>query len=280
VEDDRRRRADRSDPQSPSETIQTVSRGEGSVVEPLHVDRLATLGQLAAIAAHDINGQLLAAQHNVSTALRIAHDLDLAPDRDARAILLVALLETEEAMRQIATIVQDMTLSARATDTRVEPVALDQVARAALRVTAGFLRGKALVIERLQPVPPLVGRAGALVQLAVNLLMNAAQALQESGANANPSILVETSVWGGNARLVVQDNGPGVARELQARIFEAYFTTKPAGLGTGLGLSICREIASQHGGRLELVSTDEPGACFELTLPLASVELEPREKVP
>jgi signal transduction histidine kinase len=114
-----------------------------------------------------------------------------------------------------------------------------------------------------------------LVQLGVNLLMNAAQALEASGNGPDPRIVVETHMHEGCARLVVQDNGPGVARELQTRIFEPYFTTKPPGLGTGLGLSICREIASQHGGRLELVSNLEQGARFELILPLTLVDSAP-----
>jgi C4-dicarboxylate-specific signal transduction histidine kinase len=273
-EDDRTRRVGDSDRPSLPASVQSPKPADESVVEPLHADRLVTLGQLAAIAAHDINGQLMAAQHNVSTAVRIAHGLDLRSDPDACATLIVALSEAEQAMAHIATIVQDMTLSARATDAQVEPVRLDQVARAALRVTAGFLRGRASVAERLQPVSPLMGRSGALVQLTVNLLMNAAQALEASGATPTPRIVVETYTQDGSARLVVQDNGPGVAHALQTHIFERYFTTKPPGSGTGLGLSICREIAEQHGGRLELVSSSEPGARFELVLPFSTTEPE------
>jgi two-component system NtrC family sensor kinase len=252
--------ADSAAAPSPSEGLELAQR--------FHTDRLVTLGHLAARAAHDINGQLMAAHHNLDISLHIARALQAQPALDADVARLVdALTGAGYATGQIAAITRDMTLYARSPSTRLEPVDVHAVVRDALRITSGLLRDKARVIERLQPVPALRGRPSLLVQLLVNLLINALQALT-AGGTEDATIVLETSTGPNELRLVVRDNGPGVPPELRARIFEPFFTTKPAGLGTGLGLAICREIAEQHGGNISLASGSEPGARFELLLPL------------
>jgi two-component system NtrC family sensor kinase len=239
-------------------------------VEPLQVDWLATLGQLAACAAHDIDGHLLAVQHNIDVALRIARGLEgEALDAVTEEItrLRLALGYTREAVARVAVTSRGMTLYARSGDSALENVRLDDVARSAIGMTVGFLRDKARVVERLEPVPMLQGRPALLTQLVVNLLMNAAQAMA-TRPNADPTIVVSTCTLPGALKLSVEDDGPGVASELSARIFEPYFTTKAPGAGTGLGLAICREIAHRHGGEIGLDTSRAAGARFELVLPL------------
>ena len=143
---------------------------------------------------------------------------------------------------------------------------LDEVARGAIRMTVGFLRSKVRLVERLEPVPALHGRPALLTQLVVNLLMNAAQALATT-TRADPTIVIATCTLPDAVKLIVEDDGPGVAPELSQRIFEPYFTTKAASVGTGLGLAICREIAHRHGGEITLDSSSAVGARFELVLP-------------
>lgn len=236
-----------------------------------HTDRLITLGQLAARAAHDINGQLVSLQYYVGSAIRHTHALQ---SRDIREVthgeidaLLSALAQVREAASQIAQTTRDMTTYARESDSPLESVRIDELARLALRMTAGFVRDKAAIYERLDPVPALVGRSGPLAQLIVNLLMNAAQALSASGRYG--TIRVETSLHQGNVLLSVEDDGPGIPQQIAAQIFEPYFTTKAAGHGTGLGLAICREIAQAHGGDVTLEPAAGQGARFVLRLPVA-----------
>jgi signal transduction histidine kinase len=250
------------------------------VTELQHAEKLIPLGQLAARAAHDINGQLVALQHYVASAIRQTHALQsqdprkLAPgDLD---LLIHALAQVQEAALHIAETTRGMTTYARDSDSALENVRLDELARRALRMTAGFVRDKAAIGERLEPVPALIGRSGPLAQLVVNLLMNAAQALHASGRRG--TIQVETFLHESNVLLSVEDDGPGIPREIAARIFEPYFTTKAPGHGTGLGLAICREIAQAHGGDVTLEPTAGQGARFVLRLPIAGAATEPHAR--
>jgi signal transduction histidine kinase len=244
---------------------------ETPVTELQHTDKLITLGQLAARAAHDINGQLVALHHHVSSAIRHTHGLQ---SRDPRQLthrdldaLMSALAQVREAALHIAETTRDMTTYARETDSPLESVLLDDLARWALRMTAGFVRDKAVIHEQLEPVPALIGRSGPLAQLVVNLLMNAAQSLHASGRRG--TIKIETSSHEGYVVLSVEDDGPGVPCDIVPQVFEPYFTTKGPGHGTGLGLAICRETARAHGGDVTLEPAIGEGARFVLRLPLA-----------
>jgi signal transduction histidine kinase len=109
------------------------------------------------------------------------------------------------------------------------------------------------------------GDAGALEQLFVNLLLNAAQAVEEKG-----SASVGLGTNDQMAVITIEDTGPGIPVELRDRIFEPFFSTRAE--GTGLGLAIARRIARVHGGRLRLAEPTRTGAAFEVLLPLAPAE--------
>jgi signal transduction histidine kinase len=101
-----------------------------------------------------------------------------------------------------------------------------------------------------------------LIQVFLNLLLNAARACGPSGR-----IRLATWLEGDSAVVEVADDGPGIAPELRARIFEPFFTTRPVGEGTGLGLSISKQIAASHGGRIEVASEPGRGSSFRVRLP-------------
>jgi two-component system NtrC family sensor kinase len=229
----------------------------------LHTDRLATLGELAARAAHDINGQLMAAHAGLNTALLIARRLQTQVADDVGiGRLCKTLADAERAMSRIATITHDMTLFARPPREQARLIQIDEVVREALCVTSCLLGAEVRVLQRV-PEINLNAVSGLLVQLVVNLLVNAAHALGPAGG----TIAIDAEADERQLLLCVQDDGPGVPPELRARIFEPYFTTKPRGVGTGLGLAICREIAERHGGSIALAEQG-PGARFEIVLPL------------
>ena len=103
-----------------------------------------------------------------------------------------------------------------------------------------------------------------LKQVLVNLVMNAVHALQRQGR-----VVLRTSLnTDGTVELQVEDDGPGIAPELQEQIFAPFFTTKPEGEGTGLGLYICRNIITGHGGSITLKSQPEKGTVFRIRLPV------------
>jgi signal transduction histidine kinase len=127
----------------------------------------------------------------------------------------------------------------------------------------------------LGTLPPVVCDPGLMTQALVNLLVNAADAVEEAAAGrAGPGrIRIRTGHDGGWALVEVADDGPGIPAELRQRVFEPFFTTKAAGLGTGQGLPIARAIVEgRHGGRLTLETEAGGGATFTIRLPLGGPE--------
>lgn len=135
------------------------------------------------------------------------------------------------------------------------------------------------VETQLDPnLPALRGRADQLVQLVMNLVVNAADAVQVRGEaqggtagrveRRHGHVQVDTLINGKNVMLLIADNGPGMNEEVRRRAFDPLFTTKPAGQGTGLGLPLCKAIAAGHGGHLHLDSTPGRGTTVTVVLPL------------
>jgi C4-dicarboxylate-specific signal transduction histidine kinase len=103
-----------------------------------------------------------------------------------------------------------------------------------------------------------------LVQVLLNLLMNAADAMSGTGG-----ITIEATSAEGRVRLSVTDTGPGIAPEVEGRLFEPFVTTKPTGKGTGLGLAVCHSLIERAGGTIRTERPEAGGACFVLSLPAA-----------
>ena len=145
---------------------------------------------------------------------------------------------------------------------------LEEVLRLTLRSIQGSLRHRARTVVELQPVPPVVGSATQLGQIALNLLVNALQAMPDEYRDDHQvSIRLRRSE--DFAVLEIEDTGPGIPPETLARIFDPFFTTKSEG-GTGLGLAISRRIIQELGGEIEVRSELGKGTCFTVRLPLAS----------
>jgi two-component system NtrC family sensor kinase len=219
-------------------------------------EKMSAIGQLAGGVAHEINnplGGILAFAQLMSREERT--------DDDAENLRLI----TDAAMRAKRIVESLLRFSRRPQGGEKGPVDLAQVADEALVLVGPQMKGGHVDITRSLESAVALGNANQLQQIAVNLLVNAVQAMQGRGA-----LTVTTGPAGpGRVRLAVSDTGPGVRPEIAKRIFEPFFTTKPEGEGTGLGLSICYQIAEEHGGSIRLESPGERGACFVLELPTA-----------
>jgi signal transduction histidine kinase len=120
------------------------------------------------------------------------------------------------------------------------------------------------VVTQFSDVPPVRGKADELLQVFVNLVTNAVQAMEGQG-----TLTLSTSSTNGFVRATVQDSGPGIPYNNLGRIFDPFFTTKEQGKGTGLGLHIVRDIVSHYGGQVTVESTLGQGAAFTVKLPVA-----------
>jgi len=243
-------------------------------------ERLATVGSLAAGVAHEINNPLAYVIANVQYALdSIAQWPGAAPfqsleardgsqQRD-RAQLKEALFEANEGARRVQRIVADLKTLARQGDDRVEPIDVEHTLNWAIGVTMAEIRHRARLVKSFEQVSAVRGDEARLGQVFVNLLLNAAQAIEPGNALEN-EIVVNTRERDGRVLVEVLDSGIGIPEENLTKIFDPFFTTKPRGIGTGLGLSICHEIIASMRGQLTAENRSTHGAKFVVEIPALS----------
>jgi two-component system sensor histidine kinase HupT/HoxJ len=255
----------------------------------LHSEKMASLGRLVAGVAHELNNPISFVLGNVHALQRYCdrlreylgaihaqapHDERLRLRARLRIDHLLAdlpsLIEgTLEGAQRTADIVQGLRRFSAMDREERSPVELNGVVERAIHwIRKGTAPGFAV---HWAPGPPcsVTGNAGQLLQVLMNLIQNAydAAAARPGGA---PALWITLHCEAGMARLLLRDNGPGIANEHLSRLFDPFFTTKPVGQGTGLGLSISYGIVEQHGGRLTAGNHAEGGAEFVLELPLAA----------
>jgi PAS domain S-box-containing protein len=233
----------------------------------LHSERMAAVGTLAAGVAHEVNNPLAFVQSNVDHVARVV--AAGGPGDSERGEVLAALREAREGTERIRSIVRDLNSFSRAEDPRMKWLDLEDVLTSASSLAANEVRHRARLEREPGGAPPVYASEGRLVQVFVNLIVNAAHALPEGEADRHEIRLRTGTGEDGTAWAEVRDTGCGIPPELLPRLFEPFFTTKPAGRGTGLGLSICHTIVTGLGGRIEVESTPGRGSTFRVVLPAA-----------
>lgn len=225
-------------------------------------ERLIVLGTLAAGVAHEVNNPLTYVLWSLESLKAM---LPEAVKKRQLERVTQLLDDVEMGAELIRGIVSGLKLFSRVDEERRVNVDVGQVLRAAERMVRFEVSTKAkFAVTCAKPAPVVVGDESKLVQVLVNLVLNAAQAFPL----AAPENLIEVRVSSTDENVVVEvrDNGPGISEEIQDRIFEPFFTTKPVGVGTGLGLSICHGIVRSFGGTLSLHSSPGSGATFRIVL--------------
>ena len=242
--------------------------------------KLESVGILAAGVAHEVNNPLAYVRANLLHVRALAEALQKPEAEEAQeacAELPAVVDESVEGIDRIARIVESMLRFARTSDESFRRIDLGRVVDEALRLAA-LQRDTTVRVERRGgPVPAVLGSAERLVQVLLNLFLNARQAL---GGRDDGVIAAETTTEGDHVLVHVRDNGPGIPAELQQRIFDPFFTTRGPDSGTGLGLSIAFDIAREHGGTLEVSSRVGAGSCFTLRLAAAPDEDAPPDGAP
>ncbi|WP_137886891.1 ATP-binding protein [Pseudomonas sp. 2FE] len=262
-------------------------------------EKMASLGQMVAGVAHELNTPLGYVKNNVEllrelsaplfllaetqaalaaclndpacTEARLAQALEQAASAREQAApeLLVEDLsqlfgDTLYGLGQIAELVVGLKDFARLDRAMSEEVDLNDCIRSALVIARNSIKDKAEVVSQLGELPRIACAPSQINQVLLNLLTNAAQAIDGFGQ-------IQLKTWADEAAVFVsvQDNGRGMPPEVLARIFDPFFTTKPVGQGTGLGLSISFKIIQDHGGLIRVVSEPGRGTRFLLRLPRA-----------
>jgi signal transduction histidine kinase/CheY-like chemotaxis protein len=261
--------------------IRDVTEGRDTEVRRLQSAKLAAIGMLAAGMAHEINNPasfVLANTEALGGMLRVLDeklraDPLLAARLGVKEMLFDLLFEamaivqeSKEGMARIQRIVRDLHSFSRVDDDPGDFTDVNAAVDSALTMLRNELRYRAQVERRFQASRPVRGSSARLGQVFLNLIANAAQALPEGRLKHN-RIVVRSYDRGDQVVIEVEDNGPGIPPEILPRIFDSFFTTKPAGVGTGLGLSISREIVRAAGGEITADQFRSEGALFRVRLP-------------
>ncbi len=221
----------------------------------IHADRLATIGELAAGVAHELNEPLGSILGFAQLAEKCS-DLPEQAGRDVRKIVTASLYARE--------VIKKLMVFARQLPPRMTSVDLNEVVEEAFFFLEGrCVKGGIEVIRNLaQDLPAIEADAAQLKQIVVNLVVNAIHAMPDGGKLTVGSRARDSSV-----SLVVRDTGAGMDDETREKIFLPFFTTKDVNEGTGLGLAVVHGIITAHGGSIDVSSQPGDGACFEIELP-------------
>jgi len=222
-----------------------------------HADRLATIGELAAGVAHELNEPL----GNILGFVQLAKKCSGLPQQASEDMekAVIASLHARE-------VVKKLMLFARRMPPKKTQVTLNQLVEEGLYFLESRCTKEGIEVERsfLPDLPEITADPGQLTQVLVNLVVNAIQAMPQGGR-----LMVRTLAGKGHVSLIVEDTGVGMSEEVMKNIFIPFFTTKEVDQGTGLGLPVVHGIVTSHGGSIKVDSKLGLGSRFEVKLPLA-----------
>jgi len=271
--------------------IESLARIERTQGQLLQSEKMAAVGQLAAGVAHEINnpvgfvnsnlGSLASYIDRLFSVIGAYETLEAAlpPEHPARVAVGEArqaaeldylrvdipdlLRESSEGLVRVKRIVSDLKDFSHVDEAEWQKVDLNRGLESTLNVVWNEIKYKAEVTKDFGDLPPVNCIPAQINQVFMNLLVNAAQAIETAG-----KITLRTGVDGDEAWVEIADTGKGMSEEVRARIFEPFYTTKPVGQGTGLGLSISWDIVQRHGGQIAVRSSPGQGCVFRIQLPI------------
>ncbi len=260
-------------------------------------EKMASVGQLAAGVAHEINNPIGFVKSNVESLqgyndsfAEILHCLQqfiasddvferrklnqkiqsLLTEHDINFILedsIELIKESKYGLERVSDIVSGMKAFSRADNDNKQWFNINNCIETTLKMVSNQLKYHCEISTQLDAnIPNIKINVGKIIQVLTNLLVNAGQAIVENG-----KIAVKSSMNNGFVEIAITDNGSGISKENIAQLFDPFFTTKPEGEGTGLGLSISFSIIREHGGEILVNSEIGVGTCFTLRLPENSV---------
>jgi len=227
----------------------------------IQAEKLAAMGQMLAGVAHELNNPLTAIL-GVTELVREREGLDESMKRQ--------LDLTHRQARRAARIVQNLLEFSRPASPQKKPIDLSTIIERTLQLHEHSLRRNQVQVDFTPrtDLPPIVGDANQLIQVFLNLISNAEQAIHE--VRDAGRIQIRLTLAAGNVVVTVQDDGVGISPEAMPKVFDPFYTTKRPGGGTGLGLSICLSIAREHGGTIQAESLPGGGSAFSVYLPAAA----------
>ncbi len=275
------------------ELAQLLAKLEETQNQLLQSEKMASIGQLAAGVAHEINNPIGYVNSNLgslreycqslftvlaayeaadgelpaSTAKRIADIKTKEALPFLKEDVFSLLKENDEGISRVRKIVQDLKDFSRSDDTRFNWADIEAGLESTLNIVHSEIKYKAEVVKQYASIPKIECAISQLNQVFMNLLVNAAQSISEHG-----TITIRTGSDDAHVWVEISDTGHGISSENISKIFDPFFTTKPIGKGTGLGLSMSYGIVQKHHGKIEVTSQLEQGTSFRVILPIRQPE--------
>ncbi len=268
---------------------------ESAQTQLLQSEKMASIGQLAAGVAHEINNPVGYVSSNIGTLGNYLNDLfDLIKHYESLERLLSEdqlkvlnkikqdmdlkylkddvndlLLETTDGLNRVRDIVISLKEFSHVGENKWERANIHDGLNSTLNIVHNEIKYKATIVKEYGDIPDIECIASQLNQVFMNLFVNAAHAIHEKG-------IIKIKTWKQDEMVIVEisDNGSGISKEVQLKIFDPFFTTKPIGKGTGLGLSLSYQIIEKHHGKIELQSKEGVGTRFTISLPVNQPELD------
>ena len=269
--------------------LETLQRMQSALVQN---EKMSAIGQLSAGVAHEINNPIAFVSSNLDILqdyvtdihgyseaidqLLVTQDLSLEKNNSLRADfkidsimqdILILVQESKEGINRVTRIIESLRDFSHVDRAEIQPADINEGLEKTLKLVWNEIKYRAEVEREYGDLPLVSCRIGQINQVFMNLLVNATQIIETDGL-----IRIKTTADEDNVYIYISDNGGGIPDEIQERIFQAFFTTKPVGSGTGLGLTISKSIIERHHGELTVESKEGIGTIFRVTLPIQSAE--------
>jgi len=242
-----------------AETLDKLTRAQEQLVRS---EKLASIGQLVAGIAHEINNPVNAIVNTVGPLEEAVANINSDPDAAREVVEMIRVVQ--RGAQRTKAIVSALHNYSRTDDESVVDFDIDRSIDDSLELLRHLLKQHVNVVKQYNNPGRVRGHAGQVNQVFMNLLTNAAQAL--SGRDA-ATITIATSGDANGVEVKISDNGPGIPPSVLPRIWDPFFTTKDVGEGTGLGLSIVHELVERHGGTIDCATKVGEGTTFTVKLP-------------
>lgn len=248
--------------------IRDLSKEKAFRPQLLHTERMATMGSIASVVAHELNNALAGALGCLDEAEPNAPDYE-------------GLIDTAKSeLLRASEIVKDLKEYARVDDDLSDNIDVAELCHKFARLHKFHSSKVKLTLGIAERLPIVRGNSNQLIQALLNLVLNAEYASTTAGLDGEPHIEVSAERHADVIHLDVVDHGPGVPTDKRSGIFDPFYSTKPVGEGTGLGLTVVQAIAAAHGGRVEILDTQGGGATFRIVLPAIEISRRPAAQVP
>jgi two-component system NtrC family sensor kinase len=242
----------------------------------LHVEKMASIGKMAAVVAHEINNPLSGILTYAKLLKKWLDRGEFTAEKRTEVLQCLDLIAGES--RRCGELVKNLLTFSRTSPMNLAPTDVNAVIQRCVRLVQHQmeLAGIELHLDLAADLPPLLADGSQLEQVVLALCMNAIDAMPRGGnlwlqTRLRPDQQIE---------IQVKDDGAGIAPEVLPQLFEPFFTTKETGKGVGLGLAICRSIVERHSGRIEVQSELERGTTFTVSLPLSGSEKPAAAELP